>query len=197
MAAAAAVAAARPRGLPARAAANARCLVASGGDGDGRVEGGSVAAGRGTAQDLVSSAAPPLPATTTAERRPDGVWVIDSSSPSSKKPGPDGDGVSEASPADTMPYPRPSMRRSAQSYPSRSPARSWTAHSRRALADVSGPSAGSSRSAPAGGLTADAGHPPPGVPTARSMTRRPDRQNAAATTSLTPRSAGTSPARKS
>ena len=83
--------------------------------GAGRSDGEPGVTGRGTAQDSVCSTAPSRPATTAAKSRPPGEAVIDSSSPSSKYPGPIGDGVSGASPARATASPSPPRRRSAES----------------------------------------------------------------------------------
>jgi hypothetical protein len=107
--------------LPARAAPawspRAPALVRDrAGTGAGvRADGEAVTADRDAVQDSVWSTAPPRPATTTEDSSPEGEPVTDSSSPSSKNPGPAGAGVSCASPAGAVAGPWPLMRRSAQS----------------------------------------------------------------------------------
>lgn len=154
-------------------------------------------AARGALNMAVSRVAPSRPATTIAVRRPSRVRASASSSPISKKPGPDGAGVSAVSPAEATLSPRPVTVTRAQSYPRRSPRRVWTAHSSRTSPAESRPSAGSSRSAPPGGLRFARCHGPPGVPAASLITLRPDAQKGAATTSFPLGSAATSPAGKS
>jgi hypothetical protein len=77
---------------PAAAAAWPEAEEAGRGDG-----GADETAGLGTVQDSVRTAAPFRPATTTAVTRVLGVLASDSSSPISKKPGPEGAGVRRVS----------------------------------------------------------------------------------------------------